>query len=254
MARPTKKTPCPACGETMKVAPANHAQKVCCPHCRQNVEIAAFPVEMTAAPTVFPALESFTLPSAAAHLADILRQCEVKRSLIESSRADLLALEEQAQSIGQWLRAIENPPDDLRSTHAAIALQMRLFEQLRRIGAGRVALLDMDEANAQSLARFVVRTFAAFGWQMELGHVPCPPHVGEEITLVVAPGPVTRPVADLHLALIRSGVRLHSRIALEQPADHALLCIHRVSSVPRLLPHPGISQGEKSTEPLQKSA
>lgn len=254
MARPTKKTPCPACGDPMKVAPLPIAQKVCCPHCRQNVEIGAFPVELPAATTIFPTLESLTLPAAAEHLADILRQCEVKRHVIETSRADLAALEAQAQSIGNWLRTVENPPDDLRVTHAAVGLQVRLFEQLRRIPPGRVALVDTDEGNAQSLARFVVQTFMAFGWQIEPGDAPIPPQSGEEITLIVAPGPVTRPVADLHLALIRSGVRLQSRIALEQPADHALLCVHRVSSVPRLLPHPGAAEVETRAASIKKSA
>ena len=247
MARLSQLLPCPACGEPMKVSKGKLAQRVCCPHCRQNVvlepEVAAIAMQ-----------PEWEISGAAAQLEDLLIRCRDKRQLIDVTNDEISVLETQTRALGSWLQMQAPTPEDSPATRMKIDLQLRLFEQLQTLPKGRIALVNCDRENEKSLASFIQLTFEAFGWSVELHPILRPTHCGEEITFVVAPGAVNYSVAAIYMALQSAGIRLHSQIDFEQAEDCALLCVHRISSIPKLLPTPKNSASESTATPLKKSA
>ncbi len=246
MARLSQSLPCPACGEPMKVSKGKLAQKVCCPHCRQNVVPEPAP-QIALQP-------EWNIPGAAAQLEDLLTRCREKRRLLETTNEEIASLESQTRALGNWLQMQAPTPEDSPATRMKIDLQLRLFEQLQTLPRGRIALVDCDPQNEKSLANFIRLTFEAFGWSVELHPILRATHCGEEITFVVAPGAVNYSVAAIYMALQSAGIRLHSQIDLDQPEDCALLCVHRISSLPKLLPPPKNATSESAVTPMKKSA
>ena len=231
----------------MKVSKGKLAHKVCCPHCRQNVVLEPDAAAISMQP-------EWEISGAAAQLEDLLVRCREKRRLLETTNAEIASLESQTSALGKWLHSQSPTPGDSPATRMKIDLQLRLFEQLRTLPKGKVALADCSPENEKSLASFIQLTFEAFGWSVELHPTLRPTHCGEEITFVVAPGAVNYSVAAIYLALQSAGIRLHCQIDLEQPEDCALLCVHRISSLPKLLPPPKSSASELTATPLKKSA
>ena len=84
----------------MKVSRAKTSQKVCCPHCRQNVVLEPLPM-------VLPE-PVWTLPAAALQLEKILQSCKEKRLLINSAQQEIEDLEAQALSLVNWLQTQES--------------------------------------------------------------------------------------------------------------------------------------------------
>ena len=230
----------------MKMTRAKTPQKVCCPHCRQNVVL-----EPLSIPIPEPV---WTLPSAALQLEEILRSYKAKRLLLDGAQREIEDLEAQARSLGQWLQTQESSPEDVCSSRVLIDLQARLFDQVSTLKKGYIAILDCNESQGKTLAHSIGLTFEAFGWTVDYLAGPRAPHCGEEITFIVAPGLVQYSVAAVYMALQSSGFRLHSRIDLEQKEEHALLCVHRVSNLPRLLLSPPILEEPKPLPEYRKTA
>ncbi|HEX8373427.1 MAG TPA: hypothetical protein VF585_11640 [Chthoniobacterales bacterium] len=259
MARLSQSLPCPACGESMKVSRATAAQKVCCPHCRQNVVLpasAARPdhgsAKCESQPDPVPGS-----PDAARQLEDALTICKEKRQLLARTQQEIDEIEMQARSLGQWLQSQEATPEDRGCMRPLFDLHARLFEQVRPLKRGHISIVDCDAGNEKTLAHFVRLTFEAFGWSVDFERGTRTSHCGEEVTFTVAPGPVSYPSAAIYMALQSSGIRLHSRIDLAQPPEHVLLCVHQVSKIPKVLPASkiaGLVNSAESSEELRKSA
>ncbi len=246
MARLSQTLACPFCGETMKVSKAKVTQKVCCPHCRQNVELH---------PGTDPIPESaWNVPDAAGELEKLLLLCKEKRAQIESVQAETSALEARAEALGEWLLTQKTALDQTPSDRAQTGQLTRLFTFLRPLRQGAISILDCDSGNEKSLAHHIRLAFEAFGWTVNFNAGSEPTHCGEEITFIVAPGPVDYPVAAVHIALQSAGFRLHSRMGVDQKEDSVLLCIHQISPIPRLLPAPRINPGQNPAADFRKSA
>lgn len=196
----------------------------------------------------------WTRPAAALQLEKILQSCKEKRLLINSAQQEIEDLEAQARSLGNWLQTQESSLGDLRPTRSLVDLQARLFDQLRTLKKSHIAILDCDGNGDKTLAHCIGLTFEAFGWTVDYLTGTRSPYCGEEITFIVAPGLVQYPVATVYMALQSSGFRLHSRIDIEQKEEHALLCVHRVSNLPRLLPSPPNLEELKSVPEYQKTS
>ncbi len=238
----------------MKVSAAKIAQKVCCPHCRRNVVL-----EPPAAAEDSPIspIESdppVTFSSAALQLQKLLARCKEKRKLLEGTYREISELEAQGQSLTNWIQTQEPLPEGTHASRALFNLQSRLYEQLLSVKKGDVAILDCSASDEKSLAHHIRLTFEAFGWSVEFSRSSRSSHCGEEVTFIVAPGPVSYSVAAIYMALQSSGIRLHSQIDLDQAEERALLCVHQISHMPKLLPSPKIPTTEKPVENFKKSA
>jgi hypothetical protein len=236
----------------MKVSQAMAIQKVCCPHCRQNVVLE--PEAQTA--KTFPVVleNDLTVQTAATHLEDILTRCKEKRRALVEMQEEIVELEARARSLGHWLQTQQMSPEDLRSTRVLIDLQSRLFEQVQGLQKGYVVIVDCAPPQEKSLAQSIRLTFEAFGWSVRFERGERAAHCGEEVTFVVAPGPVSYAASTIYMALQSAGIRLHSQIDLEQPEEIAVLCVHCVSHIPKLLPAPKHAVAQKSPEPLRQIA
>ncbi|MEO7933569.1 MAG: hypothetical protein ABIT76_10465 [Chthoniobacterales bacterium] len=195
-----------------------------------------------------------TVPGAALQLQDVLARCKEKRQLLEGIHREISELEAQAQSLSYWIQTQDPLPEGAHASRALADLQSRLYDQLLPLIKGDVSILDCSASDEKSLAHHVRLTFEAFGWSVEFSRGSRGSHCGEEITFIVAPGPVSYSVAAIYMALQSSGIRLHSQIDLEQAEERALLCVHQISHVPKLLPPPKTPAAEKAVEDLKKSA
>ena len=193
-----------------------------------------------------------TFPEAAAQMQELLERCKEKRDAVETSTREMRALEAQTESLARWVEA-QSDPTDTSATRMTFQFQLRLFEQLKSLPKGRISIQDCDAENEKSLARCIQLTFEAYGWDVENSSGLPTKNRGEEITFVVAPGPVDFSTAGVYMALQSAGARLNCQVDLEQPENEALLCVHRISCMPKLLPAPN-KISDCAETPLKKSA
>jgi len=234
----------------MKLPGGELPHKVCCPHCRHN--IVPGPVEPGSESLPSQPDGDLISSSVSGKLQEILSCCREKRSLLSKTTAEISALEKQMNALSILLREQDlslKPPEK-----AAVELQTRLFDQLLTLEKGCIDILDCDSPQEASLAAALRLTFEASGWAVRFSQAELNSHCGEEITFVVAPGQVNYQTAAVYMALQIAGARLHSQIDLSQPENHPLLCVHRISQIPKLLPTPVEQQPGPAAQPFRKTA
>lgn len=159
-------------------------------------------------------------------LEEILEECRQRRDLLEQVGRELRTLETRAAVVRQWLENATGKDDVPDEQRRALIFHCQLFERLSPLEKGAVLLQSSRPPEDHSLGAVLRETFEAVGWRVEFEEVELREDRSANVTLTVAPGPLSHAAASVWFALSQTGLHLRSLIDPGHQDDQIRLQVH----------------------------